>query len=92
MALRLWCQAAQHRATRNLPKCTGQLPEKNLDDLKDETTIDNVPTMDGQWMGNPTLRSHEESTKMAQRWLKDGSKMAQRWLSIDSDISRVVEK
>ncbi len=66
---------------RNLPRCTGQLPEKNSDDLKDEITTDDVPTTDGQWMGYPNLRLHEESTKRAQRGQ-----------SIDSDISRFVEK
>ena len=54
---------------------------KNLDDLKDETTTDNVPTTDVQWMGYPNSRWHEESTKRAQRGL-----------SIDSDISHFVEK
>ena len=34
VALRLWFQAAQHRATRNLPRCTGQLPAKKLDGFK----------------------------------------------------------
>ena len=66
--------------------------EKKSEDLKDETTTDDVPTMDGQWMGNPNLRSHKESTKRAQRGLKEGSKRARRWLSIDSDISHFVEK
>ena len=32
VGLRLWFQAAQHRATCNyLPRCTGQLPAKKLD-------------------------------------------------------------
>ena len=83
---------------RNLPRCRGQLQsKKNLDDLKDEITTDNVPTRDGQWMGDPKLRSHEESTKRAQRGLKEGSKMAYTrgdrvLLSIDSDVSRFVVK
>ena len=71
--------------------------EKNSDDLKDETTTDDVPTTDGQWMGDPNLRSHEESTKRAQRGLKEGSKMAYTrgdrvLLSIDSDVSRFIVK
>ena len=32
--LRLWFQAAQHRATCNLPRCTGQLPAKKFDGFK----------------------------------------------------------
>ena len=76
MALRLWCQAAQHRAMRNLPRCRGQLPATKFGGLTEKTTTDNVPTMDGQWMGNPNLRSHEESTKGARRGLEDGSKRA----------------
>ncbi len=66
--------------------------KKNSDNLKDEITTDNVPTRDGQGMGNPNLRSHKESMKRAQGGLKEGSRRAQRWLSIDSDISHFVGK
>ena len=56
-----------------MPRVTNQgvaesMPaKKNLVDLKDETTTDDIPTADGQWMGDPNLRLHEERTKRAQR-------------------------
>ncbi len=62
---------------------TDSFRQKNSDDLKDETTTDNVPTTDGQWMGYPNLRSHEESTKRAQRGLKDGLYARRSRIAID---------
>ena len=85
VALRLWFQAAQHRATLNLPRCTGQLPAK-----KNRTVsiwnhhwqrMDEGRTMDGRSEFEVARREHEE-----------GSKMAQKGLSIDSDISRFIVK
>ena len=79
--MQLWRHDSGVRQHIIAPRITYQVVEesfrqKNSDDLKDETTTDNVLTTDGQWMGDPNLRSHKESTKRAQRGLKEGSKMA----------------
>ena len=72
VALRLWCQAAQHHATRNLPRCRGQLPAKKIGTFKRWNhhwqRTDEGRTMDGRSKFEVAQREHEEGSKTAIDW------------------------
>ena len=70
---RLWFQAAQHRATCNLPRCTGQLPAKKFGRFQNETT---TWTACGSFVLDGRRTGHDKMYRMFcnARWrLRDGA-------------------
>ncbi len=83
VALRLWFQAAQHRATRNLPRCTGQLPAKKFGRFQNETT---TWTACGSFVLDGHRAGHDETYRMFcdARWRsRDGAKGLAKFMHVE---------